>query len=199
MKTRYPYSDVTDGQKTAVFTKIGGREALDRFLRDELVVVEPPPTRRLKFRDTIDCPKIERFIAKDNFSQGMVNGVKFFGFGDTFKKLFFPKVETNIAEATLRSHELLSNSKDLGILREIEEGKEVITLAHLHYLLTLQGEGQKEGVLLTNGYNNIFYIIGNDGNLWAVFASWHDGGWRLSADPVEGPCGWDAGSRVFSR
>ena len=198
MKTKYPYSDVTDGQKTSIFNKIGGLQALDRFLRDELVVSEPSPTRRLKHVNTIECPKVDHFEAKGKFVKGMVGGVKFYDFGVNFKKLFFLKVETDIAETILCSHELLKYSKDLGILREIEEGKEITSLAHLHTLLTLQGEGQ-DGVLLTNGYSNIFYIIGIDGNLWAVHAYWGDGGWYLLAFPVVRPCGWSAGFQVFSR
>jgi hypothetical protein len=199
MNTKYPYGDVTDGQKTAIFNKLGGRKALDRFLADQLVVTEPSPTRRLKFCNTAECPEIKRFIAKENFGRGkVINGVKFYDLGDNFIKVFVPKVETDIEAAVLRSHELLRNSKDLAILREMEGGKEIIALAHFHHLLTLQGEGQ-EGTLLVNGYANIFYIVGTDGNLWVVHAFWYDDGWHVFAYPVECPDGWGAGRRAFSR
>ncbi len=192
------YHDITNGQNIAIYTKLGGPSGVKRFLANELVVQEPPPNRRLKYHDSVECPKIDRFVAKDNFGRSTVNGVKFCDFNENFKKLFFSKVETSVAETILRSHDLLKYSKDLGILREIEDGKEITNLAHLHRLLTLQGNGGK-GILLTNGYANIFYIVGVDGNLWAVGARWYDGGWRLDASSVGGSHGWDAGSQVFSR
>lgn len=113
------------------------------------------------------------------------------------KKVLVSLVETDIEEATLRSHDLLVSTRDLGILKDIEYGKEVTKCGQMFHLLTLQGEGQ-DGVLLTNGLTNIFYIKGSDGKLWAVGADWGDDVWCLFAYPVEG-YGWGAGDRVFSR
>ncbi len=192
------YNDINNGQNFAIYTKLGGPEGVKRFLAGELIMRKPSPNRRLKSVDAVECPRIERFEAKDNFGKGVVNGVKFYDFNENFKKLFIPKVETDVAETILQSHQLLRNSNDLGILKEIEDGKEITNLAHLHYALTLQGDG-RGGVLLVNGYANIFYIRGTDGNLWAVFADWCDDGWSLNAHSVEYPDVWNAGSQVFSR
>jgi hypothetical protein len=197
MKNKYASTDF--GTAEAVFNRLGGPDGIKRFLSGDLIVANPLPSRRLKPGNTAECPEIKRFVAMDNFGRGKaVNGVKFYDLGDNFIKVFVPKVETDIEAAILRSHEILRNSKDLAILREMEEGKEITALAHFHHLLTLQGEGQ-EGTLLVNGYANIFYIVGTDGNLWAVFALWCGGGWYVYAYPVECPSDWDAGNQAFSR
>jgi hypothetical protein len=125
--------------------------------------------------------------------------VKFYDLGDNFKKIMLPMVEGVVEATTLQSYELLCNARDLAILKELPSGREVTTLGQLHHQLTLQGEGQ-EGALLANGYANIFYVVGADGNLWAVGAYWGSGrGWSVCANPVGYPNDWDAVRRVFSR
>ncbi len=154
----------------------------------------------LEFVTQVRADAVKQFIAADHFKAGQtINGVKYHSsFGDNFNLHFLPKIEENVQAVDLQVHRLLRNSKDLGIRTEIGEDKEETNLAHLHHLLTLQGNGEK-GVLLTNGYANIFYIRDMDGNLWAVGASWDDGGWDLGAYSVEYPNDWDAGRQVFSR
>ena len=61
-----------------------------------------------------------------------------------------------------------------------------------------QGNGE-DGILLTNGYANIFYIRDIKGVFWAVSCRWIGGGWDVSASSVEDPRGWVGGGRVFSR
>jgi hypothetical protein len=194
------YADMRFGTAEAVFNKLGGVDGVAKFLQGELVVTEPSPSRCLKSRSTTDCPKIGRFVAKDNFGQGKtINGVKFYDLGDNFKKIMLPMVEGVVEATTLQSYELLCNARDLAILKELPSGREVTTLGQLHHQLTLQGEGQ-EGALLANGYANIFYVVGADGNLWAVGAYWGSGrGWSVCANPVGYPNDWDAVRRVFSR
>jgi hypothetical protein len=67
-------------------------------------------------------------------------------------------------------------------------------------LLKNQSKGEA-GVLLINGYSNIFYIRGSDGNLWAVRAHWNSryDHWNVEAHSVVFPHGWLIGSQVFSR
>lgn len=45
----------------------------------------------------------------------------------------------------------------------------------------------------------IFYVVNALGNIWAVYAFWHGGGWRVGAHPVSGPDAWNDGSVVVSR
>ncbi|MFA6275071.1 MAG: hypothetical protein WCX70_02925, partial [Candidatus Paceibacterota bacterium] len=57
----------------------------------------------------------------------------------------------------------------------------------------------ENGVLLNNGYANIFYIRDQAGVLRAVRVGWSDGGWYLSAYSALRPNGWRGGRQVFSR
>ena len=55
------------------------------------------------------------------------------------------------------------------------------------------------GVLLTNGWANIFYVLYANGVLRALIVDWDGGGWGVSALSVSDPRRWFDGSRVFSR
>jgi len=65
-------------------------------------------------------------------------------------------------------------------------------------LMAEQGNGE-DGILLTNGYANIFYIRDIKGVFWAVRCLWGGGGWRVGAGSVGSPDGWIGGGRFFSR
>lgn len=180
---------------------------LKKFLRKEPCWVKATKTatkaavtKLLEFVTTVKVTAVEKFIAADKFKAGQtIDGVKYCpSFGDNFTKYVLPKVEENVGAADLRVHKLLRDSKDLGIRAEIGEDKEETSLAHLHQCLKQQGNGE-EGVLLTNGWANIFYIRDTEENLWAVDAYWYDDGWRLYARSVEFPFAWVAGYQVFSR
>jgi len=47
----------------------------------------------------------------------------------------------------------------------------------------------EDGVLLNNGYANIFYIRDQNGVLRAVRVYWDDGSWRVYAHGVTNPYG----------
>ncbi len=159
-----------------------------------------PATKLLELVKLVPVPAVTEFVAALKFKVGeTVDGVKISrSMGDNFKRFFLPKIEENVPATEIRVHKLLRNSKDLGIRAEIGEKKEETTLGQLWETLKLQGNGQ-DGGLLTNEKANIFYITGDDGNLWAVYALWYDGGWRLNADSVGHPSGWIADRQVCSR
>ena len=149
---------------------------------------------------TVSVSAVPEFRAADKFRVGeTVDGVKVSRYmGDNFKEHFLLKVEENVNAVEIRVHELLRNSRDLGIRAEIGEEREETTLAHLWELLKLQGNGQ-QGVLLTDRRTNIFYVRDVKGILWAVGADWGGDGWRLDAHSVEDPYEWGAGRHVCSR
>lgn len=179
---------------------------LKKFLRKEpcwqkvVKTTKTAVSKLLEFVTSVKVAEVKHFKAAEHFQEGLiVNGVKYYSsFGDNFNKHFLPKVEENVSAAELRVHKLLRDSKDLGIRTEIGEEKEETQLAYLHQCLKLQGNGE-EGVLLTNGWANIFYIRDVEGNLWAVDAYWYVGGWDLNAFSVEYPLAWYADHQVFSR
>ena len=147
----------------------------------------------LKLITSIQTSTIERFIATDCFKAGeTVDGVKIGSFDENFRKLFLPKVEEDIKGVEIKVHQLLRNSKDLGIRAEISETHEEIKLAHFWLVLKAHND-KKVGDWI------IAYIIGTDGNLWAVRAGWCDGGWFLRAYSVEDQDPWSAVYQVCSR
>ena len=64
--------------------------------------------------------------------------------------------------------------------------------------MEIQGKGE-EGILLTNGDANIFYVKDTSDVLRGVYVSWTHCGWRVLARSVEDPGVWCAGLRIFYR
>lgn len=137
---------------------------------------------------------VKRFCAQDHLKQANVGWM-----GDSFKELFLDKVEEDVGAGTIVVHCLEKTSLNAPIMAELGERAE-LQLAHFFELLKAQSKGE-EGNLLVDGYVNIAYIRGTNGNLWAVYARWYsDGGdWRVLAYSVEGPRRWRGGDRVLSR
>lgn len=158
--------------------------------------VKEAANKLLKFITTFTAPATKKFVAADHFVEGKeIDGVKVAWMSDNFKNLFLPKVETDIESVTIRVHELSRNSKDLGIRTEVGEDNEEIKLAHLLAGMKAHEADDENKV----GKWLIGYIIGVDGNLWAVRADRHGDGWGLSAFSVEYPNPWSAGVQVLSR
>jgi hypothetical protein len=150
---------------------------------------------------TIEQPKTSLFNASQFFVEGkQPDGIKFW-LGYNFKEHFLKGNKIVVPDGSIHVYRLNENSVDAPIINKLGGEKQVETsLFHLAELIKKQAKGQ-EGDLLTNGYANIFYIRGFDGELWAVYCLWDSGagGWDVDASPVAGPYGWGAGSRVFSR
>lgn len=101
------------------------------------------------------------------------------------------QLEVNENEATMFGQpgsdqyaQTLANACDLGQIAE----------------LIVAQEGGKTGVLLNNGYANIFPVCGKDGTLHVVYVGW-DGGvrkWYVYCFPFEADVVWSAGYQVFS-
>ena len=145
-----------------------------------------------------------KFVAKKKF---VVNTkpsaqVKISGIGSNFKTMFLSgpsKVEDPITAQTLRYHKLRQASLDGPIITELGgEAKAETTLSEMFSLMEKQGQGEA-GVLLTNGYANIFYIKDLTGVLRSVGLDWYGDGWDVHAREVTVPYGWRDGRRVFSR
>lgn len=146
-----------------------------------------------------------KFVAKEKFVRdtGCKAKVKISYLGDNFTEWFLfsgsGKTEDPTSEQTLRYHKLRKSSVDGPIITEIGgEEKSETTLTEMFFLMEKQGNGEA-GVLLNNGYVNIFYIRDQKGVLRAVYVYWSDGGWDVRANSVEYPYGWNDGDQVFSR
>jgi hypothetical protein len=199
-------NDLTRGQESAVLIKIAEQtgienieDAVKTFLRGTVEIVVK------KILDmvgtTTTSATTEKFVAQEKFCKDSKE-VKFYGIWDNFTEWFLAgngKIEEPLSEQELRYGNLTKGSVDGPIIEELGgEAKAVATLTELYDLLTKQANGE-DGVLLTNGYANIFYIKDISGVLRAVGVDWTGDGWGASANFVENPCVWSAGYRVFSR
>ena len=144
-----------------------------------------------------NVPAIKEFVAKEHFKLGESAGVKISYLGDNFNDHFLKKREENITEVMLKSFKLTQASLSPPIITALGDNHETY-LAQLWELLKLQPQGET-GILLTNGYVNIFYIRDADGILWAVCVRWFGDGWCVYAGSVEDPYWWRAGDQVFGR
>jgi len=151
---------------------------------------------------TITVPATtKKFRAGANFLLKRDGGICSY-FGDNFRRWFLEgdgKAEDPITEQTLRYAKLCKASADGPIIAELGgEAKAETTLSEMFSLMENQKHGE-DGVLLNNGYANIFYIKDQAGALRTVIVSWFDDGWLVYACSVEYPSRWDGGFRVFSR
>lgn len=145
-----------------------------------------------------------KLVAKEKFVRdtGRKAKVKISYLGDNFTSWFLSgkgKTEDLISEQTLRYHKLRQSSVDGPIIAKLGGAeKSETTLFEMFSLMEKQGKGE-DGVLLNNGYANIFYIKDSAGVLRAVSVYWDGDGWHVDASSVELPYRWNSDSRVFSR
>lgn len=187
----YDKALLTEPEAQRVNEAPGLSDLIDRFIAEHRVEVPPllmPVTK-------VSVTGSKRFTAnKVSLKEANVGYT-----GSNFDRFFVGKVEENVGDANLAIHQLEKASLDAPIRKELGQEREEITLTHFFHLLKQQSKGQS-GPLLINGYANIAYIRGNDGNLWAVDAYWDSGYryWGVDAYSFEYPDDWNAGYQVLS-
>ena len=176
----------------AIVNKLGGEEAAEKFLVGDLVVKMAIILYKIA---TASVRAMKKFVANESTKKKANIGWT----SADFDRLFGNKVEENVGATNLAVHRLERSSLDAPILAELG-ARAVTPLAYLFELMEKQSKGE-DGVLLVNGYANIMYAIGNDGNVWAVLALWYSGRgcWRVYARSVEHPHRWGAGYQILSR
>jgi hypothetical protein len=212
--------EFTTGPLNQLIVNLGGQEGdqweeeLKKFLRKEpcwsngqVAQVTQPKTKPsiLELVSTVVVSATtSKFVAKDKFVVNTKRNapVKISAVWDNFTSWFLSgdgKTEDPISEQTLRYHKLRKSSVDGPIITELGgEEKSETTLTEMFSLMEKQKNGE-DGVLLNNGYANIFYIRDQNGVLRAVVVLWNGGGWRVDAGSVGHPFRWDDGRQVFSR
>ena len=183
--------------------------AFKKFLRKEnpweIPVESASPLRPslLELVGTVSVPvTTEKFVVRERFviNAGRKAAVTISYLGGNFREWFLGKTEEPMAETTLRCYMLHKASVDGPIIAELGgERKAETYLAGIYALMALQPRGEK-GVLLTNGYANIFCVYDVNGVLRAVGVSWNAGvgGWGVGASSVGDPGGWSGGDQFFS-
>lgn len=113
----------------------------------------------------------------------------------------FRPTDRSVVEVTLRYQTLNKCSVDKPIINQLGgEAKAETTLTEIAACMQKHADGE-QGVLLTNGYANIFYVRDVvSGLLCAVRVSWYGDGWLADAHSVLDKQAWPPmGYRVFSR
>ena len=212
--------EFTTGPLNQLIVNLGGQEGdqweeeLKKFLRKEpcwsngqVAQVTQPKTKPsiLELVSTVVVSATtSKFVAKTAFVVNTKRNapVKISGVWDNFTAWFLSgtgKTEDPITEQALRYHKLRQASVDGPIIQELGgEAKAETTLSEMFSLMEKQKNGE-DGVLLNNGWVNIFYIRDQNGVWRAVRVFWHVGGWVVSASSVERQDGWNGGRQVFSR
>lgn len=157
-------TDIT--RETYDYWRANGNE-LNAVIREVLSRIPPTPAKSklLKLETTIELPAVKNFSAKDRFQVGDVEDIKISWIGSNFQTAFLSddgKVETDVAEATLRVHLLLKSSVNGPIIAELG-GEEVAetTLARMFQFMKLRDCIKKDTWF-------IFYIRDANSVLWAV-------------------------------
>jgi len=212
--------EFTTGPLNQLIVNLGGQdgdqweEELKKFLRKEpcwsngqvTQVAEPKPTPSiLELVSTVMVPAtIGKFVAREKFVRdtSRETKVKINHLGNNFTAWFLnggDDKEDPESEQTLRYHRLKKYSVDDPIITELGgKAKAETTLTEMFSLMEKQANGES-GVLLNNGFANIFYIKDSAGVLRTVYVYWNVGGWGVYALSVEVPRRWGDGCRVFSR
>ncbi len=193
------YGDLTLGQTEALVNKLGGLDVVKGILSGKLTLTVARMARisdLLSPVTTVKIPATGKFFASDHFTTN-IKAVKFAWFGDNFKQHFLHKEEAPQGEVELKVSQLKKDSLDKPILTELGDKAET-NLTSIWELLEKQPNGE-QGILLTNGYANIFYVRDSKGVLWAVGVYWDGDGWGVDADSVEIPFEWFVGFLIFSR
>ncbi|MDO8470618.1 MAG: hypothetical protein Q7S63_01420 [bacterium] len=205
---------MTDGQKSDIIATITGVIPSDLSFDEAQTIIgakgpfvaeirEVFKRRRiqsglLELIGTIVIPATSMpFVVREKFVVGNAQA-KISWLGENFTTWFLEKIEEPVVETTLRYAKLITSSVDGPILTELGDEKAETTLTQIFALIERQAKGE-EGVLLTNGWANIFYIRDVNGELRAVRVGWGGGDWGVDAGSVEDPDGWGGGRRVFSR
>lgn len=155
-------------------------------------------TKILELLGTVIIPATtEKFVVRDYISK--LRKKRKVYTGSNFENWFFNKTVEPISKSELRYHKLRKNSVDDLIIAELgSEAKAETTLAEMFALMQMQPNGES-GILLTNGYANIFYVRDINSVLRVVYCYWCDVVWIVSAYPVGYPGAWFDGRQVFSR
>ena len=179
--------DIT-GLLSDLFAKLSGEdgtewlEALKKFLRKEETWV------LLEHVKTVDIPRLAAFDVATHFrvtpeSERRTTEVFIDSISSFAQSLIrgHNSPEPRIAKTTMHAYKMLRRSEDGPIISKL--GQKASTWSMIYELLRRQGHGQ-DGDLLTNGMQNLFYVLDVQGHLWSVGCAWgvnDPHGWSIEA------------------
>jgi hypothetical protein len=167
--------------------RVGGRNAVERFLRGELILCE---AEMLKYGGRVELPKLPNFSAEETFlaDRPPVRDHQLYGH---FREYFAGVHDAHARPRVLKFYTLGKSATD----KAISDRLGTVSLAHIWYLLCRQKKGQK-GTLLIEGVN--LFFVRHRGKTRTVWLSWvRNSGWKVVAESFQ-KTQWSAGVRVFS-
>ncbi len=116
---------------------------------------------------------------------------------DSFRERFELGVAPSAPERPYVASLLKSNAYDRNIRRELPENH-LSTLEDIAGFIEAQPHG-KEGFLLTNGYANMFYVLGKNDQVFNMDVIWHsdDHEWNVFDGTLDEDGGWRAKDQVL--
>lgn len=193
-------SDLTTGQLNALVKKIG-RDNVPGILDGTIeFTVTPKAQKFLKLNDSITLPeRTDPFDPKEFFKtrEGLYVWNDF-----TRRILPVTKEIESLPEMKITSFDLIEPAIDVQVQYELPEShvfKDAdVFCACIVGLLEKQKNGEG-GVLLNNGFANIFYVVGKDSEVFPVGVRWYSDfrRWDVRAYRL-GDNQWRVGNRAFS-
>lgn len=192
------YNDVTAGQTEACINRMGGWDSFLRFISGQGKIVFDTI---LTLLGTITVSAQKKFIVRDHFKlDTSKNAVVKIGYIlGNFTAWFNNLVEDEVTAGELKYHKLEQDAGAEQFFAELGDNS-VVKLSQIFALMRMQPKGE-DGVLLTNGYANLFKVRDANGEARVVGVGWRAGlgYWRVSANPLGVPILWAADNRVFSQ
>gem|GEM_PF-1623539 len=180
------YPDVTAGQTEACINRMGGWHNFLRFIGGQgKIVFDPNPL--LTLLRTVEIPAQPKLTTSGDYFEEA--GMKWMG--DNFQAQFFGLEVSATEPSNIKVSKLEKDSLDVEILANLGDEAEISIQEFKTFLATNR---ESSGVF-------IFYLRGNDGNLWAVRAGWSviSQSWSVGASPATDTGRWDADHRLVSR
>jgi len=213
MVTHETVRKMTDGQRSDLIATMAGAIPPNFTFEEAQAIISKKGPFVAKIREAFKRRKVQSqpfefigtivipattgpFAAREKFVVGNAQA-KISWIGSNFQEWFFGKTEEPVAATELRYAKLTRSSLDAPILEELGDKAEA-SLSQMYALMARQANGQ-EGVLLTNGWANIFYVRDINGGLRAVGVVWGGDGWGVGASSVTDQRRWRDDNRVFSR
>ncbi len=156
----------------------------------EIIILPVKPS--LELLGTVTIPATTNFfLAGEHFVKNVQSGalIKIDFINKNCRRRFFRNVMDITGERVLQYYEPLRDLLDIQIIDELGGRENVRTnLSDIYHLVEKQPNGEKNGVLLTDGRVNIFYVVCL-GGIGILFLHWNKdaSGWFMWEGDIEDP------------